>query len=46
MWHKQRVDIHQRQKEGIVAAKDRGVNMGRPKKEISDDFLMIKEEWE
>ncbi|MEG0591240.1 MAG: recombinase family protein, partial [Lachnospiraceae bacterium] len=42
----ERDNIHQRQKEGIAAAKARGVNMGRPKKEIPEDFLMIKKEWE
>lgn len=42
----ERENIHQRQKEGIAAAKLRGVRFGRPRKPIPDRFWQLKEEWE
>lgn len=41
----ERNNIRKRQREGIIAAKERGVKFGRPKKEIPDDFDKIIEEW-
>lgn len=42
----ERENILQRQKEGIVAAKLRGVKFGRPRKEIPNNFYDLKKEWE
>lgn len=42
----EREDIHQRQMEGIAAAKRRGVRFGRPRKPIPDAFYLLKTEWE
>lgn len=42
----ERENIHQRQMEGIVAAKMRGVRFGRPRKEIPLEFAALKAEWE
>lgn len=39
----ERENIRQRQKEGIAAAKARGVHMGRPQKKIPKSFYAIKE---
>ena len=41
----ERENIRQRQKEGIAAAKRRGVQFGRPRKEKPAEFEMIKKEW-
>jgi DNA invertase Pin-like site-specific DNA recombinase len=38
--------IHQRQAEGIEAAKARGVRFGRPKTEQPDNFGEVRETWE
>jgi DNA invertase Pin-like site-specific DNA recombinase len=38
--------IHQRQAEGIAAAKRRGVHMGRPIKAIPDNFGELVKQWE
>lgn len=42
----ERENIKQRQKEGIHAAKCRGVQFGRPRKNIPDNFDDVKEKWE
>lgn len=42
----ERENIKQRQKEGIAAAKQRGVRFGRPRKSIPREFYQIKMEWE
>lgn len=42
----ERVNIRQRQAEGIAAAKARGVRFGRPEKQIPQDFGKIVREWE
>ena len=42
----ERENIHQRQKEGIVAAKMRGVRFGRPRKPVPEQFWQLKQEWE
>lgn len=42
----ERENIKQRQKEGIHAAKCRGVQFGRPKKNIPDNFDDVKGKWE
>lgn len=42
----ERVNIRQRQTEGIAAAKKRGVKFGRPVKELTGDFDAIVRRWE
>ena len=42
----ERENIRQRQKEGIEAARLRGVQFGRPRKPVPDQFWQLKEEWE
>ena len=42
----ERVNIRQRQAEGIAAAKARGVRFGRQGKELPDNFGHIVSEWE
>ncbi len=42
----ERENIKQRQREGIAAAKLRGVRFGRPRKAIPEDFARIKDIWE
>ena len=42
----ERENIHQRQMEGISAAKLRGVRFGRPRKPIPENFLDVKKRWE
>ncbi|MDR2167347.1 MAG: recombinase family protein [Clostridiales bacterium] len=43
---KEREDIRQRQAEGIVAAKARGVKFGRPVKKSPDNFAKLVKAWE
>ena len=42
----ERVNIRKRQKEGIAAAKMRGVCFGRPRKNVPSDFYESIERWE
>lgn len=42
----ERENIHQRQMEGIAAAKLRGVQFGRPRKPVPELFWQLKSEWE
>lgn len=42
----ERENIRQRQKEGIAAAKIRGVRFGRPRKEVPPEFAGLKLKWE
>lgn len=42
----ERVNIRQRQAEGIAAAKARGVKFGRPKKQLPDNFDEICTAWQ
>jgi len=44
--HKERDNIHQRQAEGIAAAKVRGVQFGRPEKDIPENFGELVKSWE
>lgn len=41
----ERVNIRQRQAEGIVAAKKRGVRFGRPPKPLPDNFYDVYQRW-
>lgn len=41
----ERENIRQRQKEGIEVAKVKGVQFGRPSKELPADFSIVYEEW-
>ena len=43
--HTERENIHQRQAEGIAAAKARGVRFGRPVKEFPPDFDSLYVSW-
>ena len=45
-FHNERENIRQRQAEGIVAAKVRGVRFGRPIKKSPDDFGNLVKLWE
>ncbi|MBR6328630.1 MAG: recombinase family protein [Lachnospiraceae bacterium] len=41
----ERINIHQRQAEGIAAAKKRGVVFGRPVKKLPEDFQNLVDQW-
>lgn len=41
----ERVNIRQRQREGIAMAKRRGIHLGRPIKKLPSKFLQIYEKW-
>ncbi len=42
----ERLTIRQRQEEGILAAKEKGVAFGRPKAEYPDNWIEVIEKWE
>lgn len=42
----ERDNIRKRQKEGIEAAKMRGVRFGRPRKKVPAEFSILKSKWE
>jgi DNA invertase Pin-like site-specific DNA recombinase len=42
----ERENIRQRQREGIAAAKARGVRFGRPVKKPPEDFIALVKQWE
>ena len=44
--HKERENIRKRQSEGIAAAKARGVEFGRPRKELPTEFETMIHAWE
>lgn len=41
----ERTNIRQRQREGIEAAKQRGVQFGRPKKPVPENFVQVCDKW-
>ena len=45
MAENERTNIRQRQAEGIVIAKNKGIKFGRPKKEITPLFMEIYPDW-
>ena len=42
----ERENIRQRQREGIAAARMRGVRFGRPRMPVPEQFVGLKQEWE
>jgi len=42
----ERENIRARQKQGIAAARERGVKFGRPQREVPENFKVIVREWE
>lgn len=42
----ERENIRKRQAEGIAAAKLRGVHMGRPQKDMTEEFFELTRQWE
>ena len=45
MAENERINIHQRQAEGIAAAKARGVRFGRPPKPLPENFTDVYRRW-
>ncbi|MBK5243129.1 hypothetical protein [Clostridium sp.] len=46
MAHQERENIKQRQKEGILSAKNKGIKFGRPKLEVNSEvFENIYKQW-
>ncbi|MEK3720583.1 recombinase family protein [Paenibacillus sp. FSL H8-0034] len=45
MAEREKEKINSRQMEGIATAKASGVKFGRPKREISNEFIVVYEEW-
>lgn len=43
--HTERTNIHERQAQGIAAAKARGVKFGRPRKELPPNFYEMARRW-
>lgn len=41
----ERINIHQRQQEGIAVAKAKGVKFGRPAKPLPDNFYEVYQQW-
>lgn len=41
----ERENIRQRQREGIAAARARGVRFGRPRKEVPENFAQVRADW-
>ena len=41
----ERENIRQRQREGIAAAKAKGIRFGRPQKEMPEEFDALAEKW-
>lgn len=41
----ERINIRQRQAEGIAAAKSRGVKFGRPRKALPKNFYSVHKKW-
>lgn len=41
----ERENIRQRQREGIAAARKRGVKFGRPRKSVPEEFEFLKDAW-
>lgn len=41
----ERTNIRQRQREGIEAAKQRGVQFGRPEKPVPENFVQVCDKW-
>ena len=44
--HSERENIRQRQAEGIAAARARGIHMGRPAKDLPENFMNLATQWE
>lgn len=43
--HSERENIRKRQAEGIAAAKNRGVEFGRPERPLPDNFNQVHQDW-